>query len=223
MNMTTASKQKHIQKKKRNIVLSQLQVTIDYTFMVPNDVELICRAFVKKKFFSAKHREVLRTIGEFGLRQDYHLRLEPNELADLGGALNYLREKYRTAELAQIGGNSAIAALRGHCLGVRGRDPSLPIVRYAGVYPASLHEYISKQKRLNPVFYETLNHVFDKALCVPSAEKPMTLALEAHHKVIIAYGRGREVGYLMKARDFSGYLKRLKPLVTAQKVLFAFP
>jgi len=210
---------------RKNVVLSQPQVTVDYTFRVPSDIETICRAFAKKNFFCQRHREVLQSIGQFGLKQDHNLRLDSTELGDLGGALEYLRDNYPDTELAQVGGNSAIAALRGHYLGVRDRDPSIPIVKYGGLHPASLEEFKAKQKTLAPAFHNVLEEVFDRALCVEIPEKPMTVALEGQCKIIIAYGKGRTINYLQDG-DFSGYLKRLTPLISRNddgKVLFAFP
>jgi hypothetical protein len=108
---------------------------------------------------------------------------------------------------------------------VRDRDPSIPIVKYGGIHPASLGEFKAKQKSSAPAFYAVLQEVFDKALCVEIPEKPMTVALEGQCKIIIAYGKGRTLDYLQTG-DFSGYLKRLAPLISSNpdgKVLFAFP
>src|SRR4051812_33210063 len=103
----------------RNVVLSLPQVTVDYTFMLPGHLERVCAEFVKRGFFDKEDREELESISTFGLQQDRNrrLRLNSKSLPDLGGALEYLRTTYPRVELAQIGGNPAISALRGHYLG----------------------------------------------------------------------------------------------------------
>lgn len=85
---------------------------------------------------------------------------------------------------------------------------------------------MKEQERLSPAFHKALGQVFDKTLCFEIKERPMTLALEGHHKVIIAYGHGRTLDHIDRSGNFSKYLKRLKPIVSGyagRNVLFSFP
>jgi hypothetical protein len=208
---------------KKNIVFSGPQMTIDYTFMVPKGVETICGELVEKNFFPDSVRKMLENTARVGLHQDLNIRLDGHSLQDLGGALEHLRMKCPGTELAQVGGNPAIAALRGYFLGVRNRDPQLPIVAYVGILPASFFDFLAKQK--NPFFCKALKEVFDTERCVQINEWPMTLALEGQHKIILAYSVGRTLDYL-SADNFRQYIDRLRPMIpeTAERrVLFAFP
>jgi hypothetical protein len=210
----------------RNIVLSLPQVTVDFTFRLPDQVERVCAQFVRRERFPEK-RDELEHIASFGLRTDHNIRLDLNAKSaiDIGGALEYLRATYPGIELSQIGGNPAIAAVRGHFLGNGNRDVSLPIVRYAGIYPASLDEFIARQEQLAPKFYCHLKQIFDKDICSKIDDRPMTLALEDQHKLIIAYTPGRTIDSISSIGDFSAYLRKLEPLLPAdqsRKMLLAF-
>src|SRR2546428_768987 len=48
----------------KNTVLSLPQVTVDYTFMVPDHIERICGEFCNRKFFPDEVREVLDNISK---------------------------------------------------------------------------------------------------------------------------------------------------------------
>lgn len=88
----------------KNIVLWLPQVTIDYTFMLPDHIERICGHFRKNRFFP-EHHGALQNISDFGLKQDHNLRLDNvASLTDLGRALEYVRTQFPGTEIAQIGG-----------------------------------------------------------------------------------------------------------------------
>ena len=211
----------------RNIILSGPQVTIDHTFMVPDHFEDICREFLAQGFFRDHPNalEVLESIATFGLRQDYNERIK-KDVGPLARARQFLLDRYPgTSERVQLGGNPAIAAQQGHLL-CRGNGDRWPIWRYMGLLPESLRDHLQQQEKVAPQNHAVLTQLFDKKLCVEIAERPMTLALEAHHhKLIIAYAEGRTLNYINSNGHFSRYIRKLKTSVAAneaQNVLFAF-
>jgi len=222
---------------KKNLVLSQPQLTIDHTFMVPTDaIPEICSVFVKQRYFSEDNRKDLMSISDSGLQRDVKLELDASEIDDLGKALNYVRhpdpplkEPAQMKELTQIGGNPGIFALRGYYLGAGDPNSSLPIVRYAGLLPQSYRDYESGIDTNDP-FHEVLLEVFREDSCASIDEKPMSMSLEGKFKVIFPYRTGRTLGYLKDAKDktFTAHLGRMRRLISKRKhagqnVLFAFP
>jgi hypothetical protein len=211
----------------KNIVLALAQMTVDYTFRLPEHIEAICDVFVKKGFFPDNIAKILQDAAQSGLRRDHNNFLEEEDsLKGLGGALEYLQANFEGTERVQIGGNPAIVALRGYRLGARDRDPSLPIFIYTGILPTSYFEFADKQKKENPLFYKILNQVFAPEFCVVIKEKPMTLAIEGQYKIMLAYVKGRTLDYLGPDNNFSRYLDQLANTVSNmadRKALFVFP
>lgn len=211
-----------------NLVVWAPQVTVDRTFTVPNDVEPICRHFVREGWF-ARYHDALSNIANQGLRQDYHCNLdhEPGTTSDreLGAALTFLRANHQRCERSQVGGNPAIAALTHYYLGTRKRDSSLPRVKYAGLYPRSLQVYVADQRSAAPEYFKIIEDVLDRDLCVAIGDSPMTLALEGlHNKLMLAYGPGRSLEPIRDPAVFANYLAKLRLAVErgkASRVLFA--
>src|SRR5271157_2916514 len=177
---------------KKNLVLSQPQVTIDHTFMVPTDaIPKICREFVYKSYFSDHNRQALQSISDSRLQHDVKLNLDKGELPHLKAALEDVRKEYRDQELAQIGGNPGIFALRGYYLGAGGPGSSLPIVRYVGLRPRTYDDFERDMSTKDPPFHKVLLEVFREDFCALIDEQPMSMSLEGKFKVIFAYRTGR--------------------------------
>jgi len=159
---------------KKNLVLSQPQLTIDHTFMVPTDtISEICSVFVNKVYFSEHNRNDLMSISDSGLQRDVKLELDPSEFTHLEAALNYvkhpadppLKDPVQMKDVTQIGGNPGIFALRGYYLGAGGLGSSLPIVRYVGLRPKSYSDFEIERRTEDPSLYEVLRKVFREDSC----------------------------------------------------------
>src|SRR5688500_16065787 len=107
----------------RNLVLWGTQATVDVTFRVPNGIEDDCKVFWGKQWFDEDVRRELLGVSALGLKQDHNIPLKDDSQSstssrDLEDAMQWLRTRFPNVEIRQIGGNSGIAALRGHYLGV---------------------------------------------------------------------------------------------------------
>jgi hypothetical protein len=199
----------------KNMVLWGIQSTVDRTFNVGEDMEKVVGKFISMGLFE-KYHPLLNAVQTTGQNRDITINLEPTDprsLADIRKASDYLQKsrKHRKGRLyrntEQIGGDPAIAALRAHRL-LGGNDGSpLPHVRYVGLLPQSVREFMRRQ---DPQTRHELEQVFNPANCIEIDAEPETLSIEAQHKIIISYGPGRTVKDLAPNGDFSEYCEKLK-------------
>ena len=206
----------------KNTVLSSHQVTIDRTFKNPGSITDVAKEFIRMKLFPRFEKE-LNEIAASGLHHDIQIRLNDTDdvepLVDIGKALQFLDER-NFSEHSQVGGNPGIIALRGYYLGLGNSDNSLPIVKYAGLYPKTLDEFISKHK--DQTYKSILETVFDSATCFMTDAHPQTIALESKYKIIIAYGPGRRLDDMAPDGKFSKFLKRLEKGINSEgQILFS--
>jgi hypothetical protein len=192
----------------KNVVLWGIQSTVDRTYYVEKRMQEVLGAFIKMGLFEETH-EVLKPLltGRQVKDNTFNLKLDnPKNREDIQVARKYLQEQgYRKTE--QIGGDPAIAALRAHHLRGGSDSSPLPHVRYVGLLPASVRDFIRKQGK---EARQELEQVFNPDNCVEIDAEPETLAIEAEFKNIFSYGPGRTVNDLAPSGDFTEFLAKLK-------------
>ena len=158
-----------------NVIIWMHQSTVDYTFRI-NEPGRLCANILdklkeangfKSSDFNKKVIEKLREVQENGLSEDNRVDISKNEdkaeddaiVYDLGILRKYLDEeiKDKNDKSAQIGGNPAISAIRGHYLrgGRENDETDLPVSFYAGLVPRTVRTELNKQQREDetlPVF-----------------------------------------------------------------------
>jgi hypothetical protein len=191
-----------------NVVLWGIQSTVDRTYFVGEHLEKVVGAFVDMGLFKRSH-QVLNAVRTTGQSSDITINLDPDsqeDRQDIQKARKYL-DKQRYMRTEQIGGDPAIAALRAHRLLGGNEASSLPHIRYVGLLPKSVRDFM---KRQSLAVRQNLERVFDPDNCIETDAEPETLAIESQRKIIIAYGPGRTVDDLAPNGDFTEFLAKLK-------------
>lgn len=200
-----------------NIILWSHQSTVDYNFRFKDSIgEVVGELLSKYKDWletNAKKeiegtditREntllgILEQIHDHGLHDD--IKKDITSYTELPDKIEQVREWLTNQEFeyeVQIGGDPAIAALRGGFLRLGYKNTPLPLVFYAGLVPQSLREAIEKD--LLPREWEDVirvGHNIDA--------KPQSIGLETRdHKLIIIYSQGRSILELAPNGDFTNF------------------
>ncbi len=195
-----------------NIIVWVHQATVDYTFRV-NEPGRLCANILdhfkgdisfKSSEFKNKVVPRLREIQEKGLNKDSRVDISSKDgediivVEDLRALREYLdlEIKDKNKKSAQIGGNPAISAIRGHFLrGGRAADETdLPVSLYAGLVPTTVGAELEKQQKEDeglPLFKR--RHIESTfKIPIPIEKSPQTIALEgSDRKLMIVYGPGR--------------------------------
>lgn len=136
----------------------------------------------------------------------------------LDEARKYLDEPARNYKWkAELGGNPAIAAVRGYQLKRGVSESKLPKSVYVGLYPDSVKDYVAKYLRKEEPDIE--KKVFESKIRLKA--QPQTVSLESDRKLMLVYGPGRSLLYM----DEQMYFKMIKETLKKYKndgVVFAF-
>ncbi|MFQ5926472.1 MAG: hypothetical protein ACE5MH_03460 [Terriglobia bacterium] len=201
-----------------NIILWAHQATVDHTYRVGDDIALIARKLNESGFLVKRSRNPnkadkvltneLKTVQMNGLPNDRMVDVTALSTKDIPGKLQKVREqlkKYEDSHEVHIGGNPAIAAIRGYLVRQGPEDTDLPLVFYAGLYPDSVKEVLEKYR---PDLVE--------AFRVPYRIKahPQSIGLEtARAKLVLIYGPGRALSDLAPEGNFTRYFNLLESVM----------
>ncbi len=209
-----------------NIILWSHQSTVDHNFRVGERISKVASELL------AQHREwlnsnaksevektrqedkdwvredtllrILERIRDHGLSQD--IKKDITQYTEMPEKIELIRE-YLNRNFegeTDVGGDPAIAALRGYFLRQGREDTDLPLVFYAGLLPKSVEEALRDEKL--PSAWEEVTRVRQE---VP--DKPQSIGLETRdYKLIVIYSPGRSIVDLAPNSDFTRFFALLE-------------
>lgn len=206
-----------------NMILWSHQATVDYNFRIGGDIGQVAATLLDdhKDWLEENAKAemdqgevgkldetllgILQRIRDHGLSAD--IKKDITDYTEMPQKLEAVREWLTAGHYeseVQIGGDPAIAALRGYFLRQGRDDTDLPLVFYAGLVPASVKEAIDA--RLVPHEWDEVIRIREE---VP--DKPQSLGLETHdHKLILIYSPGRSIVTLAPEGDFTRFFGLLE-------------
>lgn len=190
----------------KNSMIWGTQATVDYPFFTLSESQLFREILPRWRANNilTECRDELEKIEYSGMDRDREIEITKNGGNELKKAMEDLEKN--TANLkrrAAVGGSPTISAIRGYNLG-QGLL-SLPEVRYIGLYPASVREYVEQETKYGPVF--------ENAIYIDAT--PLTLSLELKNvKLMLSNREGRKLGILVDKEElFEKYLTQLERIV----------
>ena len=188
-----------------NLILWAHQCTMDYNYRVGEAISRIARSILRKGILnnSQEAKEILTEIQQHGIKKDRKVSIRT--LAELEAVQKLVEGVGYRAE-RQVGGDPAIAAIRGHLLrlGPPPNDSDLPNVFYVGLMPRSVEEALTEFPEQRSAFRVTSS----------IDARPKSVGLEADvAKLIFIYGPGRSIRHLAPKGNFNTFLESIAALV----------
>lgn len=214
-----------------NLVLWSHQSTVDYNYSVNGDMSRIVEWILDDKLFEVpddlRMMEVTKLLSDIaanGLDEDRKVTL-PASAADKADRLRkFLEGKIKGARLSnktqfsakpdvQIGGDPAIASIRGHMLRLGPSETDLPDVGYIGLLPTSVDEVLQGEE-----IPESADVSRALKIKIPIDAKPQSIGLESDTaKIIFILPEGRSIVDLVDDDgSFTSYLAKLEGLLKQQ-------
>lgn len=207
-----------------NLIIWSHQATVDFNYRVRDVLSEIAGTILRDKLLNRppdheqaqNTREVLEQARERAFLRDRKITVTDLDdvLDDLMKIRLWLQEGklengHRYEADIQIGGDPAIAAIRGHMLSRGPARTDLPDVCYAGIFPKSV-ESVLENNLINDS-QEILRNVFRSPLRYSVNAEPHSIGLEADvAKIIIVYGPGRSIATLAPEGHFSQFLNSIE-------------
>jgi hypothetical protein len=207
-----------------NLIIWSHQATVDYNYRVRDVLSEIAGKILREKLLQSpieheqaqRVREVLEQARGRAFVRDRKITV--SSLDNVLEALMEIRTWLQEGKLEngqrykpdiQIGGDPAIAAIRGHMLSRGPARTDLPDVCYAGMFPKSV-EAVLEQNLINDA-QEILRNVFRSPLRYPVDAEPHSVGLEADvAKIIFVYGPGRSIARLAPEGHFTQFLNSIE-------------
>jgi len=209
-----------------NLIIWAHQATVDYNYPVRGILSDISNKIIEKNWLSQPSedkdiKEVIRVLQQArgqGLEGDKKTFVPDQDIAlhDLNEIRRMLMNEYKITPDVQIGGDPAIAAIRGHMLRLPD-STNLPLVRYAGLFPKSVENALNKN--LVNDSQEILENVFRIPLRYSVEGEPCSVGLESDMaKLILIYGPSRSIVDISSNGNFNDFLKKIgNEVMTAGK------
>ncbi len=191
-----------------NILFWAHQSTVDYNFRIKEDLNSIIKWFIEQNIFP-KHIGDFERVKNRGLLKDETIDVTDDAPKDeiikkFEDIRDYFLKVKKYPCEVQIGGNSAISAIRGYWLRQGAETTKLPLVYYAGIFSTSVSEALDKY------FPKEIQEIF--LIKRPINEEPQSIGIEtaSGFKLILIYGRGRLIEDIASNADFSEFCRQIE-------------
>jgi len=189
-----------------NLLVWAHQATVDYNYRVGPRITEIAKLILQNGWLSEHHGSFQRIVDD-GIKDDRKLLVGESTATDFDNIKQLLAQKLLEGPEIEIGGDPAIAAIRGHLLRLGPGSTDLPEVWYMGLLPESVKDVLEK-RQVNEA-YEIRTNVFKIAQAVK--HRPQSIGLEADvAKLILIQSSGRSISLLAPDGSFQDFFSSLE-------------